>query len=444
MKPIRILFTFAMTLGLCTSFAFFARAQQPEPLTAERTPEIWENKLISIEASDTTAKKVFTDLAAQTQMGLAVTASAEDLQQPLTLMISNRPAKEVLEIIKTGLPNLDITVKGDILLVSSRSASFAKAEKASEKNTNDTLDNEAVSKGRDRRSKWRDAFDNRNWKKKDLVKFGSAVEVPADEQFHSAVSIGGDTTVSGIIDKDAVSIGGTLTIKSGAVVKGTAVSVGGSVNIEPGAVVQDDAVSVGGTLNIADTATVGGSRVNIGIPMPSMSGAAGAIGGMLVLNIVATIVRSILLLALAILLIFLVPKRVDKVADYMVNKPGVSALSGFLILLAIIPVFVVLAVTIIGIPLIPVAAVLLAAMAVLGLTSAILLLGRKIPLFGRNKSPIAALLVGFLAFLVINLVPIIGCLFFMILFLLGLGSAFQSRFGSRSIPSSDISEPTQV
>jgi hypothetical protein len=141
-----------------------------------------------------------------------------------------------------------------------------------------------------------------------------------------------------------------------------------------------------------------------------------------------------MLFALALLLLWLMPQRIEGVVDYFTQKPGVSILSGLLLFVSVIPLFIVLAITIIGIPLIPIAALILMALAVVGLSAVMVWVGRRVPFFSKSgRGPIKALLLGFVVFLIVNIIPFFGGLFFLIVALLGVGAAFQSRFGGRPV-----------
>lgn len=431
-------------LVLVASLATFSsptRAQNPTDSPAFSSEEAWKKTPVTLDASDATAKAILEQLADQVELGLAVTASSEDLEQNLTVRVKNRPAEEVVEIIGAGLPRLNLEIKNSVLLVTSKIP-----ERLSVAPERGRFFDGHRSRPHERREK------KKREKRKGRVEFGGDIVVEKDEHYRSVVALGGNNTVFGHVDKDAVSIGGTLVVKSGAQIEGTAVSVGGSVIIESGArveeeavsvggsviiesgaEVEEDAVSVGGSVDLSDDAKLGGSRVSIGVPMPPMAGAAGAVGGLILLHIVSAIFRSVMLLAAALLLLWLVPRNIEGVGGYILKKPGISILSGFLLFLAMIPLFALLAVSIIGIPLIPIAVVAVGILVVLGLTAMIAEIGKKMPFLKSKTLSFKTVFVGFIVFLFINIVPIIGGLFCMICTLWGAGAAFQSRFGRRPV-----------
>lgn len=430
MKRKRTAWVAATCLASALLLSKWASAQSPNDAIPA---EAWEGAEVSIQAADATVKTILMEVAKQAGLGLAVTAPAAEMNKPLTLMVKKRPAQEVIEIIRASNPNLKLEFKNGMLLVTEAAPVKAALKEVQPVAAPPTEPAPSTAAHEDLPHNWREKW--KAWsdghKKKERVEFGKSLTVTADEQYESAVAIGGDNTVYGRINKDAVSIGGNLIIKSGAVVLGTAVSVGGSVIIEPGARVEDDAVSVGGELQVSEEAVLGGSRVSIGIPMPSMAGAAGAMGGMIVLYIIGAIIRTVMLLALALLLLWIMPRRLEAVGGYISARPGLSTLSGLLVFVGMIPVIVVLAISIIGIPLIPIAILILIAMVVVGHTAVMGMVGQKVPLVRANQLSIKAMIVGFVVFLILNLIPILGGLLFFFVTMVGVGAAFQTRFGGR-------------
>src|SRR4029434_4562549 len=76
----------------------------------------------------------------------------------------------------------------------------------------------------------------------------------------------------------------------------------------------------------------------------------------------ARLTRAVLLFVIALLIAVAFPGALKRIEAYLVNRPGLSALGGVAILLGFVPLCVLLAVTFIGIPLIPVAVMLLVAL----------------------------------------------------------------------------------
>ena len=435
--------TLATLIGvLLVSAAVPGHAQEGRPsaqpgkgAVSVEAPDVGDRQ-VTLALARGTVSDAFLSISEQTKLQLAISADEKDLQKTFTLMVNNQPVRETLQVI-TALTNLKAEIRGDVLLVQSKDAetAAAPAESASTESPREASD-EAADADKDSHGfkSWKERFAEHRqfWqKRKKRVEFGRPVVVEKDEHLATAVSIGDDTTILGHIDEDAVSIGGTLTVKSGAVVERSAVAVGGRLIIEPGAVVGDDAVAVGGTVDVAEDAVVDGDRVSIGIPLPTVGGIAGAVGGILVINLLGAIARSVILFAIALLLLWLIPQRVSTVKGYLVQKPGVSLLSGFLLFLALVPLFIVLAITIVGIPLIPVAVVALFALMLLGLTAFIEWLGDRTPVFKNRRTPLKALAIGFVVFMLINIIPIFGCLFLLAAACAGVGAALQSRFGGR-------------
>jgi putative Mn2+ efflux pump MntP len=90
---------------------------------------------------------------------------------------------------------------------------------------------------------------------------------------------------------------------------------------------------------------------------------------------------------------------------------------------------VLLAVTIIGIPLIPVAVMLLVALLLFGFTVSAGWLGEKLPFLRENKTPLRAVALGGIVLVVVGLIPWIGTLVLVLAALVSAGATLLSRFG---------------
>ena len=91
-----------------------------------------------------------------------------------------------------------------------------------------------------------------------------------------------------------------------------------------------------------------------------------------------------------------------------------------------------LAVTIIGIPLIPVAALLLVALLLFGFTISAGWLGEKMP-FLEEKTPVKTVALGGIVLALVSLVPWIGTSLLILVAAIAAGATLISRFG-RTVP----------
>ena len=87
------------------------------------------------------------------------------------------------------------------------------------------------------------------------------------------------------------------------------------------------------------------------------------------------------------------------------------------------------AVTIIGIPLIPVAVMLLVALLLFGFTVSARWLGENIPLLRENKTPLKAVALGGVVLVMVGLIPWIGTVTIVLTAAVSAGATLLSRFG---------------
>jgi len=143
---------------------------------------------------------------------------------------------------------------------------------------------------------------------------------------------------------------------------------------------------------------------------------------------VSRLTRAVLLLIIAVLIAVAFPGALTRIGAYLVNRPGLSALGGVAILLGFVPLCVLLAVTIIGIPLIPVAVLLLVALFLFGFTVSAAWLGERLP-FLQEKTPVKAVALGGAVFVLVGLIPWIGTTALILVAAFSAGATLLSRFG---------------
>ncbi|HET7815526.1 MAG TPA: hypothetical protein VFL13_14260 [Candidatus Baltobacteraceae bacterium] len=128
-----------------------------------------------------------------------------------------------------------------------------------------------------------------------------------------------------------------------------------------------------------------------------------------------------------VVLAFLIfPIRVRKAMDRVEHHPGLSAAAGVVALIAVIPLAILLALTIVGIPLIFVEFVAIFAGILIGQAALGILLGRRIFELVRphgTPTPLAALIIGLVVLSAAEILPAIGGLVTALVCLVGLGAA---------------------
>jgi len=279
------------------------------------------------------------------------------------------------------------------------------------------------------------------------VHVGGGITVNEDEEVGDAVvAIGGSVTVLGRVDDDVVAIGGGVHLGPKAVVRGGVTSIGGQIQREPGSVVD-------GEIN----------EVRIGPPAfmlhaPQFMGFApgwDAMHGWL--RLVGTVIRLGILLLLTILVALLAVRPVERIGDRAAREPWMSGFTGLLAQLLFIPVLVltvvVLAVSIIGIPLlvlVPFAVVGFLLAMLVGFTGVSLRVGQWA--VGPHRPVPLAMAVGVILIAAVALVSrglgllpiptwfltwplgIAGFFVEYVAWTVGLGAALLTRFGSRRGP----------
>jgi hypothetical protein len=178
------------------------------------------------------------------------------------------------------------------------------------------------------------------------VRVGGSITVAEDEQVTGAVvAVAGSVTVNGRVNEDVVAVGGNVRLGRRAEVRGDVVVVGGTIEREPGAKVLGQVSEV--------AFAIPGIRISPNWDAWSFPWFDS--GQWRVFRLFASLVRMALFALLATLILLLAPKAVQRVEFAVTTQFWKSALVGLLAQLFFVPVLVltivVLAVSIIGIPL---------------------------------------------------------------------------------------------
>lgn len=242
-----------------------------------------------------------------------------------------------------------------------------------------------------------------------------------------AVTVLGGMTVNGSVGDQAVVVGGDAVINGR--VGGQLVVVGGGAKLGPAAVVNGEIVVVGGTLQRSPGAVVRGDVQQVSLP--PVSGLLGWVRSALfkgrLLSFAGNAVWAwgvalgFLLLYVFLALVF--RRGVEKCAETLEQKPGYTILAALLTMLALPLLFLLLAITGLGVVVVPFLAVGLFVCRLFGRAAMLAWFGRRITgrAGGAFAHPAMAVLVGGVLVALLYLIPVVALIVHVVIGVLGLG-----------------------
>lgn len=267
-----------------------------------------------------------------------------------------------------------------------------------------------------------------------LIKFGEGVTLRADERTDNIVVFGGDVTVTGQVRHSVVVIGGDVRVSGS--VGDAVVSVGQDIVLDAGAVVNGDVVSVGGDVRRDPDATVRGDVTvvawsGLGENWEEILGF--GLLAFLGLSVWGFVAWFIVMFVIGWLLLSLLPHPMERHTDALRTSPMHTLGWGVLAFLLFVPLITVMVLTILGIFLIPLLVLAYVYAGIIGVIVSALLLGHRLsdPLKRETISPVAALSIGLVILGLIRLVPVLGAIVTLVLWLFGFGIVLGTRFGTR-------------
>lgn len=265
--------------------------------------------------------------------------------------------------------------------------------------------------------------------REEVVQFGSDYTLEAGESMGDLVVIGGSATIRGEVEGDAVVIGGSAELGGTGSVDGDFVVIGGSATVASGAAVAGDLVVIGGGLDSPPGFAPGGELVTMG---PSIEGLVPFItrglftGRVIVPDLLWVWGAVAVLLAVFLGLNLVFDKPIRACIEALAGKPLTTFLIGLIVLALAGPVTVLLAVSVLGLVVVPFLWAALAAATVLGGVAVSRWLGDAVLPSASAESrgrPVLALLVGFVLICLALMVPVLGAVTFATLGVLSLGGA---------------------
>ena len=246
-----------------------------------------------------------------------------------------------------------------------------------------------------------------------LIRFGGSVIVLEKQVVENAISFGGNVTVSPnakVVDT-AIAFGGDVLLQKGARVEGDAYSFGGKIVQEPGAIITGTSETFSNGYGMMDNR--GRHRNSFFVNYFFST----------IFRICAAIFAGIL----GLILLQMSPPFIPNLATKLRQNTGLAALWGMGAIVSFVLATVFLAITIIGIPLIPLLILTVAITALVGSLGVALFVGQSL-VRNRNWSLLQQFLVGLLTLSVLSLIPFFGGLVVLLINLFGLGIVLLSQF----------------
>jgi hypothetical protein len=253
---------------------------------------------------------------------------------------------------------------------------------------------------------------------KNIFKIGGDVTVEKDQTVDSVIDIGGQVTVHGLVERNVIAVGGSVVLANDSVVRGDVVCAGGVIVKGSGAQVFGDITEIN-SVNIANAFS---------------SALRGELEGWsLIFNIISLCFFAVIFI-IALLITILLPRPLLAVAREITSYKVKSFFWGLAATLMMVPFFMLLVISIIGITLIPLVFTLLLLAFILGYIAAGNIAGNYIfaKIFRRpTKSLTGVTILGLILLWLIGWIPYLGLLVKIFALTFGLGGVLIALFNLR-------------
>ncbi len=265
----------------------------------------------------------------------------------------------------------------------------------------------------------------------DRFTMGSNVVIAAGEQVGNVVTMGGNATIDGDVLGDVMTMGGNVVVRGH--VTGDLVTLGGNATLADGAAIDGEVATMGGNLDRSAGARVGSiadassfhAEVAPSTPLDDLAA--------LVFSIVEGAVTFFLLFLLGLALSGGAPERFTALKVVLAREPVQVGLKGLGAAALAVVVGILLAITIVGIPLTIALAIACCIASYIGLAAVAAVIGLVLPIPQLKDRPVHQLGAGVFTLYVASLVPGAGGIALAIASVLGLGALLRTRL-SKDVP----------
>jgi uncharacterized RDD family membrane protein YckC len=274
-----------------------------------------------------------------------------------------------------------------------------------------------------------------------VVRIGQDYTVPAGTTVSEVVVIMGSLVIEGRVERDVVVVAGTLRMGPDARVGGDMVVVASRASVAEGAVVERDLAVVGGPFEAPPTFSARGEHVVVGttaigsiiegvIPWATQ----GLLLGRLIVPSLGWMWFFVGVVAFVYLVLGLLFERaVRACTEPLYAKPLSTFLVGLLVYLLFGPVIFILAVSVVGIIVIPFAICALFVAGLFGRVAVARAIGGTVlaeSTPGDKLEAARSFVIGFAILVVAYMVPILGIVTYMLVGVFGMGAASMALFAA--------------
>jgi hypothetical protein len=260
----------------------------------------------------------------------------------------------------------------------------------------------------------------------------SEAHVPAGYVHHGElVAVFGDVVIEGTVTGEVVVVLGSLQISG--TVESDVVSVLSKTKLFETARVEGEMVNVGWSLDREPGSKVDGELVNVNfMSLIPFAGDGGGWTGLLRIIYLIRLAKLAALFVVVLLIAALLPRRVAVIGGAFPVRWAWSILVGLLAWAVFFIGCFILAVTLIGIPLVIALGFAMLVTKWLGFASIFFLVGQTLGrnLFRRELPHISCVLGGFIAYALLSLIPFVGWGLTLAMNVLAVGLVISTRFGS--------------
>jgi uncharacterized RDD family membrane protein YckC len=284
--------------------------------------------------------------------------------------------------------------------------------------------------------------------RRQVFRLGTDYVLHSGDSVREVVVVMGDATIEGHVRQSVVVVLGTATLAGTASIERDLIVVGGKATVAPSARVGGALVVVAGGVEAPDDFAPGGEQVIIG--PSSLGGRLGALNAWLIRGVllgrpivpdllwVWAIVGVLFLVYLVIGLLF--DRSVSACAVTLGQKPLTTFGAGLLVLLLLGPVSLLLAVTVVGIAVIPVVVCALLVGAIVGKVGVARWIGSSIVPESEptlRSQAVRSFAIGFAVIAIAYMIPVLGFVTWTLTSVLAIGAAtlaFTSAYRRENPP----------